>query len=65
MYGVEHGVDYICSMAWDGAISIRSGTARIPDVPSWDDTPPLEETLPPFPGAQIHIVLPAKGEDHA
>ena len=49
---------------WDGAISIRSGTARIADVPSWDDAPPLEEGLPPFPGSQIHIVLPAKVEDH-
>lgn len=48
---------------WDGAISIRSGTARIADVPSWDDAPPLEENLPPFPGAQIHIVLPAQGVD--
>jgi len=50
---------------WDGAISIRSGTARIADAPQWDDTPPLEENLPAFPGAQIHIVLPAQGTDHA
>jgi hypothetical protein len=50
---------------WDGAISIRSGTARIADVPPWDDTPPLEENLPAFPGAQIHIVLPAQGADDA
>ncbi len=50
---------------WEGAISIRSGTARIADVPSWDDTPPLEENLPPFPGAQIHIILPAQVVDHA
>ena len=50
---------------WEGAISIRSGTARIADVPSWDDTPPLEENLPPFPGAQIHIILPAQVGDHA
>ncbi|MGW8267354.1 MAG: hypothetical protein ACWGSQ_13390 [Longimicrobiales bacterium] len=50
---------------WRGGISIRSGTARIADVPDWDDSPPLEENLPPFPGAQIHIVLPAEGGDHA
>jgi len=50
---------------WDGAISIRSGTARIADVPGWDDAPPLEESLPPFPGAQIHMVLPARMEDRA
>lgn len=49
---------------WEGAISIRSGTARIADVPSWDDSPPLEENLPAFPGAQIHIVLPARDEEH-
>jgi hypothetical protein len=45
---------------WDGRISIRSGTARIADVPEWDDSPPLEEALPFLPGAQIGIVLPAK-----
>ncbi len=45
---------------WNGAISIRSGTARIADVPSWDVTPPMENTLPPFPGAQVHLVLPAR-----
>jgi hypothetical protein len=49
---------------WEGAISIRSGTARIADVPSWDDSPPLEENLPAFPGAQIHIVLPATDDEH-
>ena len=45
---------------WDGLISIRSGTARIADVPEWDDTPALEQGLAHFPGAQINIVLPAK-----
>ncbi|MEZ4417867.1 MAG: hypothetical protein R3E10_19080 [Gemmatimonadota bacterium] len=44
---------------WDGIIAVRSGTARIADVPNWDDSPPLEDELPPFPGAQISIVLPA------
>ncbi len=47
---------------WDGSISIRSGTARIADVPDWHDSPPMEEGLPSFPGAQISIVLPARGE---
>jgi hypothetical protein len=50
---------------WQGSISIRSGTARIADVPAWDDSPPLEEGLPPFPGAQIHILLPARDPSHA
>jgi hypothetical protein len=43
---------------WGGRISIRSGSARIADVPDWDEGPPLEEHLPPFPGAQIGIELP-------
>ena len=45
---------------WDGRISLRSGTARINQIPSWDTSPPLEEDLPYFPGAQIGIVLPAR-----
>ncbi len=44
---------------WDGAITIRSGTARIGQVPAWDDAPPLVDGLAPFPGSQISIVLPA------
>jgi signal transduction histidine kinase len=47
---------------WGGKIAIRSGTARIADIPDWDDAPPLEQDLAPFPGAQILIVLPARGE---
>lgn len=45
---------------WDGAITIRSGSARIGQVPEWDDTPPLVEGMAPMPGAQISIVLPAR-----
>jgi len=45
---------------WRGKVSIRSGTARIADVPDYDDAPPLEENLPPFPGAQIFIELPER-----
>jgi anti-sigma regulatory factor (Ser/Thr protein kinase) len=44
---------------WDGAITVRSGTARIGQVPDWDDTPPLVEGMAPLPGAQISIILPA------
>lgn len=44
---------------WSGKVAIRSGTARIADVPAWDDAQPLEEKLAPLPGAQISIVLPA------
>lgn len=45
---------------WNGAITIRSGKARIGQVPDWDDTPPLADALQPFPGAQISIILPAR-----
>jgi hypothetical protein len=45
---------------WGGRISIRSGSARIADVPPWDDSPRLEQDLPYLRGAQIGIVLPAR-----
>jgi anti-sigma regulatory factor (Ser/Thr protein kinase) len=48
---------------WDGAITIRSGTARIGQVPEWDDTPPLVDGLAPLPGAQVSIVLPARSQE--
>jgi anti-sigma regulatory factor (Ser/Thr protein kinase) len=43
-----------------GKITIRSGTARIAIVPTWDDDPAEEDRLPYFPGAQVQIVIPAK-----
>lgn len=43
---------------WGGLISIRSGTARIADVPDWEDVPPLQEGLTAFPGSQINIIIP-------
>jgi hypothetical protein len=50
---------------WRGKFSIRSGSARIADVPPWEDGPPLEEHLPAFPGAQIAIVLPAREQEES
>jgi anti-sigma regulatory factor (Ser/Thr protein kinase) len=47
---------------WGGRISVRSGTARVADVPPWDAGPPLQEELPFLPGSQIGIVLPARIE---
>ncbi|MBT8404360.1 MAG: hypothetical protein KJP18_10910, partial [Gemmatimonadetes bacterium] len=47
---------------WNGAMSIRSGTARIADVPDWDDAPPLREGLSSFPGAHIQLLLPGMDE---
>lgn len=44
---------------WNGAITIRSGTARIGQVPDWDDTPPLVDGLAPLRGSQISVILPA------
>jgi anti-sigma regulatory factor (Ser/Thr protein kinase) len=43
---------------WNGKLSVRSGTARIAIVPSWDDDLPLAENLPPFPGAQLQVIIP-------
>ncbi len=43
---------------WNGKLSVRSGTARISIVPSWDDDVPLEEGLSPFPGAQVQVIIP-------
>lgn len=47
---------------WDGKLSIRSGTARFTMSPSWDDDPPLEEGLPPFPGSQVLMIVPAHAD---
>jgi len=45
---------------WDGQVRIRSDDARIALVPEWEDLEPLESGLPPFPGAQVLIVMPAR-----
>jgi len=45
---------------WHGKISIRSGTARIAILPSWekDKDEPLRDGLPAFPGAQVQLLIP-------
>jgi hypothetical protein len=43
---------------WAGKLSVRSGTARISIVPSWDDDLPLAEGLAPFPGSQVQVIIP-------
>lgn len=48
---------------WDGKLSIRSGTARIALVPSWDEAVPLAEQLPHFPGAQVQITIPERAQE--
>jgi len=60
--GRGQGLQQIRKMVgrWGGRISIRSGTARIADIPPWDEGSPLQEALPHLPGSQIGIVLPAR-----
>ena len=48
---------------WSGKLSIRSGTARIAIVPSWDEDSPLSQGLPYFPGAQVLITIPERVRD--
>ena len=45
---------------WDGKLAVRSGTSRISIVPTWDDDVPLAEKLPPFPGAQVQVIIPER-----
>ena len=45
---------------WNGKLTIRSGTARIGIVPSWDDDVPLAEKLASFPGAQVQVTIPER-----
>ncbi len=48
---------------WDGKLSIRSGTARIAIVPSWDDDVPMAEGLANFPGSQMLQIIPAQSTE--
>ena len=48
---------------WDGVISIRSGRARIADVPAWEEAPPLTDGMQDFPGTEIAIILPGRADD--
>ncbi len=45
---------------WSGKLSVRSGTARITIVPSWDDDVPVADGLPRFPGSQVVMIIPAQ-----
>lgn len=45
---------------WDGKFSVRSGTARLAIVPTWDEDVPLQENLPAFPGSQVQITIPER-----
>ncbi|MES2179600.1 MAG: ATP-binding protein [Gemmatimonadota bacterium] len=45
---------------WDGKLSVRSGTARIAIVPSWDEDVPLTENLAPFQGSLVQVTIPER-----
>jgi len=45
---------------WDGKLTVRSGTARIAITPEWDEDAALTRGLPPFPGAQMQIMVPER-----
>jgi len=47
---------------WAGKLAVRSGTARMAMVPPWDDDVPLADQLPPFPGTQVLMIVPAHAE---
>ncbi len=60
--GRGHGIQQIRRQVerWNGLFSIRSGSARIADIPSWSSKKSGEEGLRPFPGSQINIILPER-----
>ena len=50
---------------WDGKLSLRSGSARLSIIPSWDESQPIEDGLAPFPGTQVLIIIPGKPPEEA
>lgn len=46
---------------WSGKLTIRSGSARLSIIPEWSWGKAKERHLRPFPGSQISIMLPEKG----
>ena len=48
---------------WNGKFTVRSGTARIAVVPSWDQDEVMKENLAYFPGAQVQIMIPERMPD--
>jgi len=48
---------------WHGKLSVRSGTARIAVVPSWDQDEPMFDNLAAFPGSQVQITIPERMGD--
>lgn len=44
----------------DGRVTVRSGTARLSDVPSWDHGDPLATDLPKYPGTLLTLLIPQR-----
>ena len=47
---------------WEGKLMVRSGTARVTEVPGWDDDVARRDRLAPMPGTQLLIMIPEKVE---
>lgn len=45
---------------WEGKLMVRSGTAKVTEVPVWDDEVPRLDKLAPMPGTQLLIIIPEK-----
>ena len=45
---------------WEGKLMVRSGTARVTEVPVWDDDVARRDRLAPMPGTQLLIMIPEK-----
>ena len=45
---------------WEGKLMVRSGTARVTEVPGWDDDVARRDRLAPMPGTQLLIMIPEK-----
>lgn len=43
---------------WQGKLAVRSGTARVAEVPQWDDDVVRRDHLSPMPGTQLFIMIP-------
>ncbi len=43
---------------WKGKLAVRSGTARVAEVPPWDDDVVRRDHLAPMPGTQLFIMIP-------
>lgn len=48
---------------WDGQFTVRSGTARIGQIPTWStEDKVVIKDMPRFPGAQVQILIPERVE---